>query len=195
MIKNVSIFLFVFDTPCGCMFCCSCILLPAICSGSCGIIIIKSLAALSKEDIGRMKKNGDSMCWELKFYLNEIWNLLTVLHYTCVDTWKVLLEGKLPQWVTCGSQICVRLRITWENLKTIPWDWISSTETERTSRVFPGTDTLPSHLHPAISPASSLQKSFSLLGLPQVPKSTFNQRSEKMQKQRKAVKQDKIIIV
>ena len=42
--------------------------------------------------------------------------------------------------------------------------------------------------HPR-SPASSLQESFSLLlGLPRVPKSKFNQRSEKIQKHRKKSK-------
>ena len=44
-------------------------------------------------------------------------------------------------------------------------------------------------------PASLLQKNFSLRGLPRVPKNKFNQRNEKMQKQRKIVKQDKIIVV
>lgn len=48
--------------------------------------------------------------------------------------------------------------------------------------------------HP-MSPASCLQKHFSLWGLPWVLKSKFNQRTEKMQKQRKTVKQGKIIIV
>ena len=44
-------------------------------------------------------------------------------------------------------------------------------------------------------PASCLQKNISLLGLPQVPKNTFNQRNEKMQKEKKTAKQDKIIRV
>ena len=44
-------------------------------------------------------------------------------------------------------------------------------------------------------PASYLYKNVSLLGLAQVPKNKFNQRSEKRQKQRKTVKQDKIILV
>ena len=48
--------------------------------------------------------------------------------------------------------------------------------------------------HPCPPPAPCLWKNFSLLDLPQVLKSTFNQRSEKMQKERKTVKQDKIII-
>ena len=39
------------------------------------------------------------------------------------------------------------------------------------------------------------KKNLSFLGLPQIPKNKFNQRSEKMQKERKTVKQDKIIIV
>ena len=39
------------------------------------------------------------------------------------------------------------------------------------------------------------QKNFSLLGFPRVSKSIFNQRSQKMQKKRKTVKQDKIITV
>ena len=40
-------------------------------------------------------------------------------------------------------------------------------------------------------PAPWLQRNFSLLGLPQVPRNKFNQRSEKIQEQRKTVKQDK----
>ena len=48
---------------------------------------------------------------------------------------------------------------------------------------------------PPTSPplASYLWKNFSLLSLPLVPKDKSNQRSEKMQKQSKTVKQDKII--
>ena len=56
----------------------------------------------------------------------------------------------------------------------------------RTLQAFPGTEPLP-----LVSPASCLQKNFNLLGLPQVPKSKFSQRSEKIQKQRKVVKQEK----
>ena len=52
------------------------------------------------------------------------------------------------------------------------------------------------HIIPTLPcPPHCLQKNFSLLGLPQVPMSKFIQRSEKMHKERKTVKQDKIIIV
>ena len=54
---------------------------------------------------------------------------------------------------------------------------------------FLGTDT------PTMSPHPYLSKSFSFLGLRQVPRNRFNQRSKKRQPQRKMVKQDKIIIV
>ena len=47
----------------------------------------------------------------------------------------------------------------------------------------------------ALSSASCLQTNVSLPGLPQVPKNRFNQQSEKMQKERKIVKQDKTVIV
>ena len=39
-----------------------------------------------------------------------------------------------------------------------------------------------------------LQENFSLLGLLQVPKNNFNQKDEKTQKERKIVKQDKIMM-
>lgn len=55
---------------------------------------------------------------------------------------------------------------------------------------------LPLHrLPPCPLFPSCLQKDFSLLGLSRVTKNKFSQRREKMQKQRKIVKQEKIIIV
>ena len=48
---------------------------------------------------------------------------------------------------------------------------------------------------PCPPPASCLQKNFSLLGPPQVPKNKFNQRNKKMQTQRTIVKEGKITIV
>ena len=68
----------------------------------------------------------------------------------------------------------------------------SSTVTEQ-DPMGPSQNRLPA-APPCPTPASCLLKNFSLLGLPQVPKSKFNQRSEKMQKDRKTVKQDKIIL-
>ena len=50
-------------------------------------------------------------------------------------------------------------------------------------------------LHPCPPPASHLQINYSLLDPPKVPKGKFSQRSEKMQKERKTIKQDKIIKV
>ena len=48
---------------------------------------------------------------------------------------------------------------------------------------------------PCPPPDLCLQRNFSLLDLPEVPKTKFNQRTEKMQKERKTVKQDKVITV
>ena len=44
---------------------------------------------------------------------------------------------------------------------------------------------------PGPTPASHLEESSSLLGLPQVSESKFNQRGAKVQKQRETVKEDK----
>ena len=56
-------------------------------------------------------------------------------------------------------------------------------------------ETVPVGPPPCPPLVSCLQKNLSLLGLPQVPKNEFHQRSEKMQKQGKRVKQDKIRVV
>ena len=67
--------------------------------------------------------------------------------------------------------------------------FIESITNQSPHRAFPRTD--PSHvLHLPLS-----VENISLLGLPWASKNKFNQRSDKMQKERKAVKQDKIIIV
>ena len=62
------------------------------------------------------------------------------------------------------------------------------------SRSFLGTDLTSPSPYP-MSTDSCLQKSFSPLGLPLVPKRKYNQRNEKMHKQRKTVKQNKIVLV
>ena len=59
--------------------------------------------------------------------------------------------------------------------------------------VFPGQS--PSATTTMLSTGLLLQKNVDFLHLPCVPKNKFNQRSEKTQKQREMVKQDKIIVV
>ena len=53
----------------------------------------------------------------------------------------------------------------------------------------------PGHTPSCPPPASCLQKNLSLLGIPQVLKSKCNQRTEKMQKEKKSVKQNNSLAI
>lgn len=58
-----------------------------------------------------MRKEGVS--GEHKFYLNEIWSLSARLHCTGMEYWDMATVTNM--YHGSSFQICVKLKVTWEN--------------------------------------------------------------------------------